>query len=143
MAYNDNQRAGLRAEMQADPLVRGYSGMSNAATLTDLEALTRERNRTSMTPSEIYNSIDTGVWGGTGTTATELSVAKKQEVWDILHLGDPINPFGQEATRFKDIFGLLSSTSVALAAARKEDISRLNELGLPVPTLHQISVAKA
>ena len=138
---NDRQRAILADELGNDPLGRGYGGMTDAEILTDLEALTRSRNRDSMTPTEIYNQIDTGVWGGTGT-ATELSVAGKQEIWDILHLGNPINPFGLEATRFKNIFGPTSSTSVALGDARVESISRLEELGLPSPTLHQIDVAR-
>jgi hypothetical protein len=61
-------------------------------------------------------------------------------VWNILHLGN-INPFGIEADLMQDIFGA-STTITALQAARKENISRAEELGLGVVGAGQVEEAR-
>ena len=117
----------LRDELLTDPLGRGYSVMDNEAASVELNAIwadpdTRERNRTSMSSSEVYNAIDQTEWA-------LLSAGDQQELWDILHLGD-IDPFGREKDRFTTIFGGGSVTIAALADARKDDITRAQELGI-------------
>jgi len=112
----------LAAELTADLLSRGYSGMSDAEAAADLNIVCRERNRSSMTGSEVLNAVDVTEWGS-------LDAGQKQTVWDVVHLGD-VNPFGVEATLLIAVFGSGSNTIAALAVARKEAIGRAVELGL-------------
>lgn len=115
----------LRDELLTDPLVRGYSTMSDEEAAADLNSIypapdTLTRNRASMTASEIANAMDIPEF-------TALSATDRQEIWNWLHLGE-LNPFGIEATRFVAIFGGGSNTITALQAARVEMISRAEEL---------------
>ena len=112
----------LKAELTADPLSRGYSGMSDSAAAADLNTVYRTRPKDTMTGSEILQAINK-------TEFTALTAANKQLVWDLLHLGT-LNPFGVEAALFVDAFGGGSATIAALAAARVDDVSRGEELGL-------------
>ncbi len=112
----------LKTELTVDPLTRGYAGMTDAEAATDLNTVYRERNRVSLTGSEVINAVDTTEWNA-------LTDAKKQVVWNVVHLGE-INPFGVEADLLIGVFGGGSTTIATLAAARKETISRAEELGL-------------
>ena len=112
----------LAAELTGDPLTRGYSGMSDVEAAADLNTAYREQNKSTMTGGEILQAIDV-------TEYNALSADDKDRVWQVLHLGT-VNPFGREATLMTTIFGGGSDTLVALAAARKETISRAAELGL-------------
>lgn len=112
----------LREEITGDPEGIGYAGKTDAEVLALLTALTRERNRTSMSGSEVLNAIDSVEY-------LALSGTEQDKVWQVLHLGT-LNPFGVEATLLSSVFGGGSATIVALAAARKESISRAQELGL-------------
>lgn len=113
----------LKTELTTDPLARGYAGMSDEEAASSLNTvIDRVLNKTSMSGSEVYNAIVESEYD-------LLTDPQKQEVWDILHLGD-INPFGLEATRFMTIFGGGSATITALASLRKTDVSRGVELGL-------------
>jgi hypothetical protein len=112
----------LSAELTEDPLVRGYSGMNDAAASADLNTVYREKNKTSMTGSEVLNAIDQ-------TEYNALADANKVLVWNLMALGT-LNPFGMESDLLVGAFGGGSATITALAAARKESISRAVELGL-------------
>ena len=102
------------------PDTGAYDG--NAETAADeLNAINRTTNKTSMTSSEVYNAIDP-------TEYTALSTTDKEEVWNIIHLGE-LNPFGLEATRMTALFGGGSTTITALAALRKNNVSRAVEIG--------------
>lgn len=112
----------LKSELATDPEGRGYSGMTDAEAATDLNTEYRERDRTSMTGSEVFNAVDMTEWNA-------LTDIQRQTVWNVIHLGT-LNPFGREATLLTNVFGGGSATITALAAARKESISRATELGL-------------
>lgn len=112
----------LKSELEGDPLARGYAGMTAEEASDDMNTVYRTRNHTSMTGDEILNQVDTAEWG-------TRSAAEKQTVWDVCHLGS-VDPFGVAATLLVGAFGGGSNTIVALAAARKEDVSRATELGL-------------
>jgi hypothetical protein len=112
----------LKAELTADSLTRDYSGMDAAAVAADLNTVYRTRNRTTMNGSEILNATVKSEY-------VALSDAKKDRYWQLLHLGQ-INPFGIEAALLIDIFGGGSGTITALAAARKDNITRGDELGI-------------
>ena len=137
MSLTSGQRTNLRTEVQSDPLGRGYSGMTSAQILTDLQTINRTRNKTGLNPSEVYQNIDQTQWDG-------LSASEQDEVWNILHLGDPLDPFGREATRFVAIFGAGTPTITALQALRVDNISRLNQIGISgTVTEHQINRARS
>ena len=114
--------AALKSELTSDPLTRGYSGMSDAEAATDLNTVYRTRDKVSMTGSEVLNAVDPTAWAA-------LTDVQQQKVWDIVHLGT-LNPFGVEATLLIAVFGAGSATITALAAARKENVSRADEIGL-------------
>ncbi len=60
------------------------------------------------------------------------------------HIGDPLDPFGREATRFVAIFGTGSATITALKALRVENISRLQQTGINgTVNEHQINRARS
>ena len=112
----------LKAELTDDPLTRGYSGMTDEEAATDLNTVYREKNRTSMSGSEVLNAVNATQWA-------ELTDAQRQTVWNVVHLGT-INPFGVEATLLIGVFGAGTATITALAAARLDSMSRAAELGL-------------
>lgn len=124
----------LKDEITGDPLGRSYSGMTNLDLTNSLNTLDRTQDKTSMTASEVYNQIDE-------TEFLALTDSQRQEIWDILHLGD-VNPFGLEADRFLAIF-TPGATITALNAARVTSISRARELGLPFISLGDIISARA
>ena len=113
----------LKNEIETDPLSRGYSGMTDLEVANDLNTVYRTKNKTSMTGSEVLNAIVISEW-------TSLTADKQRTVWDVVHLGT-INPFGIEATLMISVFGAGSDTIAALADARKDDVSRASELGMP------------
>lgn len=113
----------LREELIADPLGRSYITMSDQECADDLNTLYRTRNVTAMSASTVLNTIDTAEW-------TALGDADQRKIWDILHMGGELNPWGNEAQMFISVFGAGSQTIQDLADARVEDISRGTELGL-------------
>ncbi len=112
----------LRAELTDDSLARGYSGMSDKASASDLNSIYRERNRTSMTSSEVFQAIDVN-------ELNALTEANRDDVMHVLGFAS-LDPFGREAVLFTGHFGALSATITALKALRKEAVSRGVELGL-------------
>lgn len=125
----------LKAELTDDPLTRGYSGMTDAEAATSLNAVNREKNKASMTGSEIINALDK-------TEYLALSDADKDKVWQICHLGT-VNPFGVEAEIFIDIFNVPSASITALQAARKDDVSRAVEKDLGFVRVGHVQQARA
>ena len=114
----------LKDEITNDPLARGYSGMTDQQIVDSLNTEDRERNKTSLTGSEVMNAIDKAEFQA-------LPAADEATVWNILHLGT-INPFGVEKDIMVDLFGAGSDTIAALALIRVEAISRGVELVLGV-----------
>ena len=125
----------LKTELSTDPLTRGYSGMDDVEAAADLNTTYRTRNRITMTGSEVINAIDK-------TEFNSKTDAEKRQVWDILHLGD-VNPFGIEADLFVDVFGSNSTTIANLQNARKQAVSRAEELSLPSVKAGQVQMARS
>lgn len=109
-------------EIQDDPLLRGYSGMTDAEIAADLNTAYRERNRTSVTGTEILNAVNKAEYNA-------LTTANKELMWNLVSMGE-LNPFGIEADLFVDMFGGGSTTISQLQALRVDSISRAAELGL-------------
>jgi hypothetical protein len=112
----------LRIEITTDPLARGYSGMTNLQVADNMNVVDRTTNKTTMTGTEVMNAINK-------TEFNALTAANRQMVWNIIHMGN-INPYGIEADLFIDMFGGGSTTITTLAALRKNDVSRGQELGI-------------
>ena len=126
--------AALASELATDPLTRGYSGMTDVEAAASLNTADRTTNKASMTASEVYNAIDVTEWSA-------LTDTQREEIWNILHLGT-INPFGLESDRFTTIFPSPGDTLTALAAARKNDVSRAVEIGFGVVKVGHVQNAR-
>jgi len=109
-------------EIDVDPLGRGYSGMTSAEIAADLNTEYRSRNVTVMSATEIFQNVDE-------TEYAALTDTQRQAFWGMMGMGT-LNPWGQEAEIFIQLFGAGSATITALAAARVEPVSRAAELGL-------------
>lgn len=123
----------LANEVLIDPLVRGYSGMTDQQIWDDGHIEYRTLNRDIMTASEVINLVDVAEFNA-------LAVDDKAEIWNVLHLGE-LNPFGIEATIFQNIFGA-STTITNLQTARVVSISRWAELGLSSVKIGHIAMAR-
>ena len=111
----------LKTEINTDELARGYAGMTDQQVADSLNAVDRQRNRTSMSRQEIYENIDvTALSGLTAIQVAQLNLA----------MSDSVDPFGNAAQVFINIFGGGSNTVSALAAARVETVSRAVEIGV-------------
>jgi len=124
----------LNNELTVDPLSRGYSGMTDAEAATDLNTEYRDRNVTSMSATDIFQNVDE-------TEYAALTDAQRQAFWGMMGMGT-LNPWGQEAAIFTDLFGGISATITALAAARVETVSRAVELGLGIVTEGDVAKAR-
>jgi hypothetical protein len=112
----------LATELTSDPLGMGYSGMTDEEAANSLNTVNRGRNRTSMSGREMADNINNTEYDG-------LSDTKKSQVLSLVGATD-IDPFGFVANVLKDVFGVGSTTLVALIAARVETISRAEEIGI-------------
>ena len=126
----------LKTEVTTDPLARGYAGMSDAEVADSLNTVNRTINKTSMTASEVFNSIDLAEFDG-------LSNANEAKIWNVLSMG-VLDPFGLEATIFTDVFGGVNSETIKkLKADRKTAVSRAVELGFGVIKEGHVAEARA
>lgn len=133
---DNTQFVTLKAEIDSDPDGRGYAGMTDVEIAVDLNLPRIDRDRSGVQATEVYNAIDQGEWAA-------LTDADRQEIWDILHMGGTLNPFGREAIRFQAIFPQPGITLSALNAMRVEQISRAADLGLGVVRAGHVAIAKA
>ena len=122
--------AALITEIRTDPLVRGYSTKTIAAQYADLFTTYRNRERSSLMGSQIYNSIVPAEW-------TALTAANQAIVRDIFGLGDVIDIRTGTNTRTQllNIFGAATTTRANIAANVNQAISRAEELNCSDLTL--------
>ncbi len=119
----------LKDELTDDPLVRGYSGMSDVAAAADLNDDTTGRTLPvdSLTAAEIYDQVDTA-------ELDALSVGNQASVDRILSLGGDINltASSKARTTLLSVFagGAGTITRPAIGAAVVRDVSRAEELGI-------------
>jgi hypothetical protein len=111
-------------EVTNDPLARGYATMTNAEVVADLYTVYRTRPRTSMTGQEVWETTAYSDFSG-------KSDGEKAQ-WLALTANATLDPYGNSVELAKSIFGAGSETITALANARIESISRVEELGLGV-----------
>lgn len=129
----------IKNEIDTDPIVRGYAGMTDLQVLADGSALTRTRDRTTMTAGEMWENMDR-------TEFIALSDPNKARVDRVLGLGAEVivGPGNNHnaVQELVDTFGAGSTTITNLATARAESISRWTELGLSKVGLGMIQEAR-
>ena len=116
----------VRAELDADPLGRGYSGMSDQEVYDDLVALTRE-TWNHVSALDILEVIIPGHWNG-------LMAAKRKDVDSVLSMGSTITfaPGSRADVLLTTAFTGNADTLTALATLAKRMISRAEELNCGV-----------
>jgi len=112
----------LYDELINDPLVRGYTGMTNEQAATSLNTANRSIHKISMSGSEVLQNV-------LNTEYNSLTVDKRNDFWGLLGIGT-LDPWGKEADVMVNVFGAGSATIIALNGARSIIVSRGVELGL-------------
>ncbi len=127
----------LKAELDTDPLTRGYAGMTDEQVVTDLNTENRTRIKDSLTGAEIYSVTD-------GTEFAALTDAAKAQ-WLALCAIESIDPNNgtPAAALTTDLFGGGSTTQGALVALREETVSRAVEIGLGNVIIGDVQNARA
>ena len=123
----------IKSEIDADPLGRGYAGMTDAQVADSGNVADREVNKTSLSATEVLNTVVVAEYNA-------LTTDNKTLFWNVLAIGD-LNPFGIEAALLTSIFGSGSETIIALAAKRKHLVTRWAELG--VGTVYEGTISQA
>lgn len=125
----------LKAELDSDPLTRGYAGMTDQQVADDLNTVYRTRNRAVMSGKEVKDRIDTTEWSG-------RTDAQKQIVLALCNRDD-LDPFGIDAQIFQDEMAGATNTIAALNSYRVENISRGEELGFGAVALYDVESARS
>jgi len=131
----------LRDELDSDPLVRGYAGMTDGGAANDLNTVYRTRQKPNLSGAEAYEQVDNAEF-------LALTADEQAEVWDIVHLsgegsGISIASGSKARTRFIALFGGGSATIVDLLAYITENISRGVEIGIGTVTEGAVQKARA
>ena len=124
----------LKSEIVTDPLVRGYSGMTDQEVADDMNTVYRTRNRSVMTGKEVKDRIDVTEWDARTDAQKQLVLAMCNR--------DDLDPFGIDAQIFQDAMAGATNTLGNLTAYRVEDISRATELGFGVITGPNVDTAR-
>lgn len=126
----------LKSELDADPLTRGYSGMTDEQAAADLNTVYRSAPRASMNGDEIFAATDNAEFAGLSD--------HKRDLWVSFTSKDIINAYEQTNIDFLDyIFGAGSTTKSTLASIRTEDVSRGVELGLGAIKVGDVQFARS
>ncbi len=120
----------IRTELDSNPGL--YSALTDQQAADELNNVDKISNRTSMSRSEIYENIE-------GSALASLTSLQLDQI--NLSMSDVVNPFGNIVSVFTNIFSPGSATLTALAAARRETISRAKQLGINF--VHTINVTNA
>jgi len=112
----------LKAELTAGHPVTGAYDADAATAAAQLNAVNRTKNLSSLSGDAMFGATDSASFAS-------LSDIKKQ-LWVSFCGRDSIDPFGASNVNFVTwIFGAGTDTLTNLAALRKEDVSRSEELG--------------
>ncbi len=133
----------LRDELLTDPLVRGYSGMTDEEASDDLNTSYRTRNRPSMTGDEIAQQADPAEFDLLDDGSQNNTPDTKGH-WLALCGRETIDPFATANVQLViAIFGGGSASVNNLNAARIESITRAAELGLGVVRVGHVGEARS
>lgn len=126
----------VRAELDADPLGRGYSGMTDNEVSDDLNTVYRDL-WVPVTGSDILEVISAGALSG-------LTAAKRDDVDTVVSMGGVIDlsPGSRADVMLTTAFAGKPATLTALANVAKRTTSRAQELDCGVtPTI--VAAARA
>ena len=113
----------LSDEITNDPLVRGYSGMTDLEVADDLNTEYRTITAQYISGSVIFNATDDIEYAALADTG--------KASWDRLCAIDSVDTSGGIAkAREAELFGAGTATRTNLVAARKTTVSRAVELGI-------------
>lgn len=115
----------LKSELISDPLVRGYSSMTDAQAAGDLNSKYRTVPVRVLASHEIFEAIVPSEYDALANTA-------KDKLKAMLAMGT-IDPYGANtSSTFSALFAAGTQTRANLLALRTTAISRAEELGLGV-----------
>lgn len=113
----------LRAELEVGHPGTGPYNADDAIAAQEINVVNRQRNRPQMTGDEIFAATD-------GAQFDALTPEDRQ-LWMSFCGRDILDPFGAANVAFVvGTFGAGTATPTALIAARRENVSRADELGL-------------
>lgn len=125
----------LATEISTDPLVRGYSGMTDAQIAEDINTVYRTCRRDYIFGWEGFNATDDVEYGA-------LTDAQKSS-WDALCAIEQIDvTSGVAKSREAELFGPGTTTRSNLLALRDPPCSRGEELGLGFVLTSDVTFAK-
>lgn len=127
----------LKAELTADPLGRGYAGMSIEAAAASLNTIDRSRQKSRLSGAEIWEAVVLSEYSA--RTAEQKSLLNAMIASPSL----PIGPATNTRAALLAIFGAGTQTRANLIAAASETVSRATELGLPEVTPGDVQRARA
>lgn len=125
----------LKAELDSDPLGRGYAGMSDVEASESLNAPTREPNRDSIGGGELAAAIDF-------TEYVALSTAIHRQYLQLLTSADNLPVKGPLRQTLASFFPSGSTTRANIAAMLKQTGSRAQELELGFVTPSHVADAR-
>ena len=118
----------LKTELDADPLVRSYSGMTDQEAADDLNTAYRTRNRARLGGDEIAQAADSTEFDALDDGSANNTADVKSH-WLALCGRETVDPFATANVQLViSIFGGGSVTVSNLNAARIESITRAQEL---------------
>lgn len=126
----------LRTELTDDPLTRGYSGMTTEQVRVSLCTEDRPADVDSVSGQDIFEAVVPADY-------TALSVESKQLFGTIVGMGTIKVGGANTKAALANMFSGATATLAALVALQTRQVSRLVELGLPVPALSDIDKARA
>lgn len=129
--------AALRAEIDTDPLARGYAGKSDGWVADSItNTIDRVVSRATVSGAEILNATDDGEYG--------LLTAAQQSSWLALCGVDSINTASGVAKSLEaSLFGGGTQTRANLLALKNSTVSRAAELGLGSVNVQDVTKARA
>ncbi len=126
----------LRTELTTDPLVRGYSGMTDTQAATSLATVNRTINRTSVPAVEVIEALVASEYAALSTTL--------QNMVGLLISAGTINPLGTNTRAiFAAAFGPATTTRANLIALETMLVSRAVELGLGYVSVGDVKIARS
>lgn len=132
----------LKTELASDPLGRGYSALSDQAAADSLNAVDRDRIKSSLSGDDVFNAADPAELAALakGTSAQKAEF----QMFLAICARESIRPDGNATTRLiREIFGAGSTTLTNLDVLRTETVSRGDEIGFGTVGLGDVAEARA
>jgi hypothetical protein len=126
----------LNGELTADPLGRGYAGMSDQEAADSLNVEDRSETLTSVRASAVLEATIISEYNA-------LTDGQKGFYHSMLAMGE-LDPYGANTRAvFADLFGAGTTTRANLLALSTRAVSRGEELGIGIVTVEGVTRARA